>query len=170
MSNSLTKRGPSCSCRIAFAARVAKPSSRKASLLSVTPSRKPITSRPRSGRLADTRGPPPPPAAPRAVAGAAPREADHQQAEVGTAREHRGAHARLSRRAGVRGLGLTVDVEVLGVVLAHADDVDAVGGGPLDVAVGQPAGEVLELAWPLRQDRDLREALVQLALGQGEDR
>ena len=97
-------------------------------------------------------------------------EADHQQAEVGTAREDRCPHAGLGRRARVRSLGLAVDVEVLGVVLAHPYDEDTVGGGHLDVAVGQSSGEVLDLERLARQDGDLREALVQLALGQGEDR
>jgi hypothetical protein len=72
------------------------------------------------------------------------QEPDHQHPELGPVVEHLRTRAGLERGAGVVVLGVAVDAEQRGVAAAAPDDVHAVRGDDLDVAVGEPARKVLD--------------------------
>ena len=91
--------------------------------------------------------------------GVALDEPHDEQAGVLDVLDHRGSDARLRGGLGVASLGIAVDGEQLAPGLRDAYDDRPIRRGHLEVHVGQPAGELLDLALATAQTLDRVEAL-----------
>ena len=92
--------------------------------------------------------------------------AQQQDPEIGAVVDHLCADAGLRGGLGVVILALPVDAEEVAAHVAAAGHVHAVGCRDLDVAVGQAAGQFVELPRPPGQDGDLLEQRVELFVGE----
>ena len=89
-----------------------------------------------------------------------------QDAEIRAVVDDRRADAGPLGGPGVVVLRVAVDTQKIAAGVGAAGDIYAVGGGDLDVAIGQPAGEFLQLPRPSGHGRNLVQQRVELGVGQ----
>ena len=94
---------------------------------------------------------------------------EQQNAQIGAVVDHRSPYARLFVGLGVVVLLVAVDTQEVATGVGAAGDVDPVRGGDLDVAVGQAAGQFLQLPRPPGQRGDLLEQVVELGVSEQND-
>ena len=97
--------------------------------------------------------------------GVALQEPDHQEERVLVELENRSADPRVRGRPGVEVLGLSIDGQQLAARLRDPHDHGAFRGGHLEVDVGQPTRELLDLAFAPPENVDRVQGRVELAHG-----